>query len=219
MAPIELREHEVAVGGRVLRLLVPADADALIDEDEFAVDEFLPYWAELWPAARVLAEELARRDLRGRRVLELGCGVGLPSVVAALGGADVLATDWAADALAVVRENAARNGAALEVLRVSWSEPDALAARGPFDLAVASDVLYEERNVAQLLALLPRLAPEALVVDPGRPALRAFLAGAERDWEVRADAPPELPRARIVRLSAARARAGRAPRAPGRPAG
>lgn len=153
----------------------------------------------------MLAAELAACDLRGKRVVELGCGVGLPSVVAALGGAEVLATDWAADALPVVRENAARNGARLEAERIPWAAPDALVARGPFDLAIASDVLYEERNAAQLLALLPRLAPEALVVDPGRPWLRRFLAGAERDWEVRADSAEELPRGRIVRMRRRRA--------------
>src|SRR5205807_7139673 len=92
-------EEIVEVGGRRLSLLRPRDAEALLDEEAFEHEEFLPYWAELWPAAVALARAVAGLALDGLRVLELGCGLALPSVVAALGGADVLATDWSPDAL------------------------------------------------------------------------------------------------------------------------
>src|SRR6266576_5534002 len=91
-----------------LTLLRPDSPEALIDEAAFAHDEFLPYWAELWPAATALAEALP--DVRGLRVVELGCGLGVTSLVAAAKGAHVTATDWAEDAIALLRENAARNG-------------------------------------------------------------------------------------------------------------
>lgn len=120
----------------------------------------------------------------------------MPSIAAALAGADALATDWSADALAFARRNARRNGARLRTLRCDWSRPERLVARGPFDLVLASDVLYERRNAEPLLALLPRLADEALVADPGRPALRSFLAAAAADWEVEERAP------RVYRLTA-----------------
>ena len=70
-----------------LSLLRPVSPDALLDEEAFARDEFLPYWAELWPAATALAAALP--DVAGLRVVELGCGLGLPSLVAAARGADV----------------------------------------------------------------------------------------------------------------------------------
>jgi predicted nicotinamide N-methyase len=108
-----LIEEQFEVAGRTLTLLRPPSADELIDETLFEAEEFLPYWAELWPSGVALAAHVARRDLHGLRVLELGAGLGLPSLAAALRGADVLATDWAEDAVALLRANAARNHVAL----------------------------------------------------------------------------------------------------------
>ena len=144
--------------GRVLEVLRPRDSEALIDEEAFEHDERMPYWAELWPSGVALARAVDRSPLRGRRVLELGCGgLALPSIAAALGGARVLATDWAPEALDLARENAERNGAAIELASAGWGAPDELVDRAPWDLVLAADVLYEQRNVEQLLALLPRL--------------------------------------------------------------
>lgn len=179
--PGELIEDMVTAGGLELAVLRPPDAEALIDEDAFAVDEFLPYWAELWPAGLALADALPAR-LDGRRVLELGCGLGLPSLVAAARGARVLATDWAEEALELLRVNAERNGIALETARVRWDEPDRLA--GPWDLVLAADVLYEHRNVPQLLDLLPRLGAEVLLAEPGRPPAQAFFRDASAAFRV-----------------------------------
>jgi len=134
-------------------------------------------------------------------VVELGCGLALPAIVAALEGAHVLATDWSTDALAYARRNARANGAQLETLRVAWADAAELLARAPFDLVVAADVLYERRNVPQLLELLPRLAADVLLADPGRPALTAFLDGAADAWLVTRDAVPELPRGGLYRLA------------------
>ena len=102
-------EERVTVGGADSHH-APASADALIDDDAFGEDEFLPYWAELWPSGLALAEHVAGGGVAGARVLELGCGLALPSLAAALGGADVLATDWAADAVALAGGNAQRTG-------------------------------------------------------------------------------------------------------------
>ena len=76
----------LSVAGVELTLLRPESPEALIDEEAFAHDEFLPYWAELWPAATALAEALP--DVGGCGVVELGCGLGVPSLVAAARGAD-----------------------------------------------------------------------------------------------------------------------------------
>jgi predicted nicotinamide N-methyase len=118
---------------------------------------------------------VASLDLRGRRVLELGAGLGLPSLAAALRGADVLATDWAEDAVALLEANAARNGLALRTELVRWAEPERFGTG--WDLVLAADVLYEQRNAEQLLELLPRLAAgEILLAEPGRPFADDFLA-------------------------------------------
>ncbi|HVB07004.1 MAG TPA: methyltransferase domain-containing protein [Acidimicrobiales bacterium] len=170
---LDLIEDQVTVGGMQLDLLRPLDPAALVSEDAFAENEFLPYWAEVWPSALRLADSLPEH-LDGQRVVELGCGIGIPSLVAAARGAEVLATDWAEEALGLLARNAARNGLNVEVARVDWAAPTALIARAPFDLVIAADVLYEARNVAWLLALLPQLATHVLLADPGRDHARDF---------------------------------------------
>ena len=174
--PTDHVEETVELAGRELVLLRPPSADELIDEEAFAEDEFLPYWAELWPSGIALAGLVAGLDLRGSRVLELGAGLGLPSLAAALGGADVLATDWAEDAVELLRVNARRNGVPLDVSCVRWDEPGVLLAGAPWDVVLGADLLYEARNAEQLRALLPRLGGRVLLAEPGRPFARAFLA-------------------------------------------
>lgn len=175
-------EEVVDAGPLRIRVRRPVDADVLIDEARFDEDEFMPYWAELWLSGVRLAAVVAERDLRGTRVVELGCGLGLPSVAAALGGADVLATDWADDALAATARNGELNGVQIDTLLVDWTAPDALLARGRFDLALCSDVLYEPRNVDALLTLLPQLADEVLLAEPGRETAGRFFVAADREW-------------------------------------
>jgi len=186
-AGFDLRREDVAVGSLLLSVVRPRSAEDLIDEDDYARDERLPYWAELWPSALVLAARVGDLELGGRRVVELGCGLGLPATVAALGGADVLATDWYEEALAFTRANASAAGARLETLLVDWREPPPpLLARAPVDLVMGADVLYEERNGTALADLLARLLPpggEALVADPRRPHAAALLDPLrERGW-------------------------------------
>jgi predicted nicotinamide N-methyase len=184
-------EERVRVGPLDVSLLRPADPEALLDEEEFAHDEFIPYWAELWPAGLALAHALPDR-LEGVRVVELGCGLGLPSLVAAARGARVVATDWAADAVDRLRQNARRNRIVLCAETADWR-----SYSGSFDLALAADVLYERRNVEPLLDLLPRLAPEALLALAGRPYEAEFVRLASQNWRIAEVAP------RVLRLTRA----------------
>jgi predicted nicotinamide N-methyase len=187
---------------RELELVIerPADAEALLDETAFADDEFLPYWAEHWPSGLALAHHLATACAE-RRIVELGCGLGVPSLVAALRGAVVVATDWASDAVELLRRNAVRNDVSLTVVTTDWRDADRLAALGPFELVVAADVLYEERNVAPILTLLERLGAPAVVADPGRRHAPPFLDGARRrGWMVETTPDPRIPSGGIHRL-------------------
>ncbi len=105
------------------------------------------------------------------RVLELGCGLGLPSLVAATYGAVVTATDWASDAIELLRRNAARNQLVLRSEVRDWREP----WDEEFDLVLAADVLYEQRNVEPVLSRIRELAPGALIGLAGRPYEAEFL--------------------------------------------
>jgi predicted nicotinamide N-methyase len=188
-ARFEVREERFEHGGWKVELILPRAADELIDESEYAVDERLPYWAELWPSARGLARYLLDYsakvrecegakgdDWTGVRALELGCGVALPSLALRSRGADVVATDWYDDALRFARANAARNGLGpLRTAPLDWRHPP---ADGAYDLVIAADVLYEARNAPILAALLPAVtAPggTVLIADPGRVYAAAFL--------------------------------------------
>ncbi len=171
--------------GLTLDVLLPRAADELIDEAEFEADERLPYWADLWPSARALARWLLDGPAPTGPVLELGCGVALPSLALLSRGADVLATDYYPDALAFARANAERNG--LPELRTALLDWRAVPpGMGRFDTVLAADVLYEMRNAESLALALPGLvAPggRAVVADPGRVYRGEFLDRmAARGW-------------------------------------
>lgn len=170
----------VAFDFREMTLLRPRKPEALIDEHAFDEDEFLPYWAELWPSAHALIDALDAIDLRGRRVLEVGCGLGLPSLVAAVSGAEVTATDWSPAAIDLLRDNAARNGVPVNARVWRWdADPGELGPAWP--LVIGADLLYERRNVGWLLRALDGLLSaggEAWIADPGRPFADEFFARA-----------------------------------------
>lgn len=188
--PDTLVEEVVPLGhGPELVIARLRDPDALLVEDSFDHPHLLPYWGELWPSGIALAERLAGRSLRGARVVELGCGLGVASIAAARAGGRVLATDWSWPALETVELNARRNGVSVQTLRVSWEEPEELVARGPWDLVLAADVLYETAMVPLLLDVLSGLGTEVWIADPGRPALAGFLAAARERWQVEESAP------------------------------
>jgi predicted nicotinamide N-methyase len=171
-----------------LRLLQPRDGAELPDDGDVEWAPLVPYWSVLWRSGLALGRELGLRRLDGMRVVELGCGMGVPSLAASRSGAAVLATDASVEALELLACNASRNGLDVDIAQVDWASPAGLLARAPFDLVLAADVLYERASVAQLLALLPRLAPRVLLADPARPAANAFLAEARRRWPVETQA-------------------------------
>jgi predicted nicotinamide N-methyase len=138
-----------------------------------------PYWAQPWPSGIVLATIVAGEDVTGVRVLELGCGLALPSLAAARRGARVLATDHAPGALRFAAHNARRNGIGLDVALCDWFDPWTAIAGAPWDLVLAADVLYGGSESLDALAeLLPRLTDttgEVWITDQDRPPARVFL--------------------------------------------
>jgi predicted nicotinamide N-methyase len=166
----------IEAAGLSLEFFQPRSVDDLISEDDFDRDGRLPYWAFVWPSARALAARLAKEEGSGRRLLELGCGLGLASLVAVTRGFEVLATDYYEPALDFLRVNAARNGVAVPALRpVDFRTfPDDVAG---FDMVVAADVLYERPNCPLVAEAFRRaLAPGGvgLIADPGRLAAVDF---------------------------------------------
>jgi predicted nicotinamide N-methyase len=158
----------------------PADTDALLDspstQERFARDEYMPYWAQPWPAAVILAERvLAGPCGDNRSAIELGCGVGLVSVAAGRVGWRVVASDYDEDAVAFAQYNASRNGLTLSATTtLDYRDPP---TGSPFHLVLAADLLYERRHAAPLARwIAAALTPEgtALISDPNRSAADGF---------------------------------------------
>jgi predicted nicotinamide N-methyase len=187
---LDVAVRPMELPGGPVYLVMPADWEALRDFEGMAPGRPLPYWGRLWPASFVLAQALAERPPGpGTRVIELGSGLGLPSVVAARGGAAVLATDGHTDAVAFAAHNLTLNELEGTVITADMAaDAEALVERGPFDLVLAADLLYTVANVDSLLSLLPRLLEpngELWLGDPDRAGGRRFLAAARSHFHVR----------------------------------
>lgn len=176
-------ERNIRVAHERYRILGPANFEELIDdprvEARFAVDEFMPYWAEFWPAARLLAEEVAtwpQADAANpATVFEFGCGLGLIGLVAQRLGYRTTLSDYDDDALAFVLESAKLNDLpAPNVAFVDWRE-DYPHLRS--DRILAAEVLYEKRNlvpIAQFLAKHLNPGGFALLIDGNRQTADPF---------------------------------------------
>ena len=178
-AKLPVIEEQLQISGRVIRLARPDSAETLLDQpavtEAFAADQYMPYWATLWPVATYMAEViLGRRWPPGCRGIELGCGLGLPGVAALVAGIDLTFSDYDASALRYARENARLNGfTAAKAIALDWRHPP----REQFDLIIASDVIYEERSLEPVTAAIETmLAPGgiALVTDQNRPHAEQF---------------------------------------------
>jgi len=173
--------EDVPVGDRTFSILRPRKSDDLIREEDFVEDERLPYWADIWPASTILAEQIISRNGQGRHLLELGCGVGLVTTAAMASGHEVVASDYYTDALAFTRANAFQNlGKSPAARMINWRKFPEEATN--FDKVIASDVLYESEYAKILPGILMRalsLHGVGLIADPGRVAAPEFLEKCE----------------------------------------
>jgi len=152
----------------------PASADHLLDLNSihhaFSQDEYLPYWATLWPTAEILASYLLSSSWKkGLKAIELGCGLGVTGIAGLLCGLDVTFSDYDQTALCFAEENARLNGwPQVKTMTYDWRCPLDEA----FDVVLASDILYERRNIGPLVDTLKTMMAvggEAIIADPNRP--------------------------------------------------
>lgn len=193
---LQLSEERIGPPGAQVRLTIERLAnlnetiDALFAELErqgnpALLESLCPYFGVVWPSARGLAEHLAQLGaprLAGKSVLEVGCGLALPSLLAARLGARVIATDFHPDIPRFLNRNIELNGLVGSesngrVEFVSWDWQKQKSPFGHFDWVIGSDILYERQHPEPVARMLARhVAPGGRVIlaDPGRPYLQSF---------------------------------------------
>lgn len=166
---VPLQRATLDLGGTLVPLWRASSLERFVDADSLlsagAAPE-PPYWMHLWPGAVALARMVLADASVGAasRVLELGAGLGLPALVAARRGAQVVATDWQRAPLRVLGRSLVENGVAAACVQMDWAQP---ALCGGFDLCLGADVAYDRTAEEPLVAALACLL---------RPGGRAWLA-------------------------------------------
>ena len=148
----QVEQTDINIGERCFRIIAVKNIDDLLDRlsqanpDSVEVkDERLPYWGEIWPSSLALSRFILETAVlqKNTKTLELGCGIGLVGMTAALCGADVLLTDYQPDALRFAEMNWLVNlGESPKVKVLDWRN---LEISEQFDFILASDVVYEKR--------------------------------------------------------------------------
>ena len=159
--------EEFVIAGRTIKISKPAAPEALLDlksvEQAYDIDEYMPYWATIWPVAvRLSAAILHEPFPPGARAIEIGCGLGLPGIAGLMAGLEVTFSDYDETAVRLAGENARLNGfERFSLLAMDWRDP----TQEQFDVVIASDLVYEARLVEPILAVLDRLlAPQGLIL-------------------------------------------------------
>lgn len=179
-AEYDLSEATYRIAEKPFHICSVADSYALLDRlspEEFAKDEQMPYWAEIWPASLILSKFIFEElHVEGHSCIEIGAGIGVVSIAAAMAGGKVLSTDYSSEALRFIKLNALLNQVELDVATLDWrlvTLPD------KYNYLFAADVLYERRNQLPILNAIDKLLSKdgrAFIADPRRQIAQGFVA-------------------------------------------
>lgn len=174
------------INGKTITILRPVSIDQFVDSGDI-MNNF-PLWSKLWESAWVLANHLSALPVDPKKtILEIGCGLGLVGIAAAMFGHRVTMSEYNADALNFARANAAINGLPeLAIEHLDWKNPQ---LTGRFDTIVGSDTVYDKESIGILEALFDRyLLPGGTVIlaDRVRQTSVFFWERMQKKYDVRA---------------------------------
>jgi len=176
------------VSGNTVRILKVADLEEFLDgKDPLAdVSEF-PFWIRLWDAAMILSYVLgAQTETKGKRLLELGAGLGAPGLAAAAAGFDVTLSDYEDIIMDFQKVSAAASGLTnVEFSHLDWLTPPEIE---PFDVLAGAEILFRDEFFEPLLNIFKTcLKPDGLIYlahDSKRQSLGKFLKIAQADFDI-----------------------------------
>lgn len=152
------------------------------DQDLSLREEHCPYFGVMWEAGIGLSQHLTREVCEGKKIIEIGCGLALPSFVATRFGGEVIATDFHIDVPVFLKLNQEKNKIPFKYEELNWREHILKNDKnefGQFDLVLGSDILYESQQPDQVAkALISLLKPggKILLSDPGRAYIQKFIS-------------------------------------------
>ena len=150
------------------------------DQDNSLAEEYCPYFGVLWEAGIGLSQHLLSLNLKNKKILEIGCGLALPSFIVTKKGGEIIATDFHADVPLFLEINQKRNNMFFPYRVMNWRNEIERTKTdlGLFDLVLGSDILYESQHPLQVAkALIAFLKPggKILLSDPGRAYVQNFI--------------------------------------------
>lgn len=155
------------------------------DQDQSLKEEYCPYFGVLWEAGIGLSQFILPMNLADKRILEIGCGLALPSFVAANNGAHIIATDFHVDVPLFLQANQNQNKVFFEYSVMNWRDEVERTKNslGLFDIVLGSDILYESQHpmeVAKALIALLKPGGKIILADPGRAYIQKFITSMQQ---------------------------------------
>ena len=175
MKPLRYRYRTIEFGNSDIHMCTLRDRQQFSDKNDVAANLGIssaswPLFGIVWDSSKVLANFMFEYEIDDKRILEVGCGIALTSLMLNQRCADITATDYHPEVETFLSNNVMLNkGKKIPFIRTGWG--DAESSLGKFDVVIGSDLLYESEHVDLLSEFIHQHTKpqcEIIIVDPGR---------------------------------------------------
>ncbi|MCD6489950.1 MAG: methyltransferase domain-containing protein [Thermodesulfobacterium sp.] len=182
---LTIEKEEITVRGHTLKIFLPAKLEEIFQGDPFLEVEKFPFWARVWESSLVLADYVVTIE-PPKKILEIGAGLGVPSLAAAKVRHKVCATDFEKLPLEFIKLSAKENNLTIETQILDWTKPN---LSGKFDLIIGSEVVFRKSLFKPLIELFKNYLEEGGEVILSHPSERKrtlipFLHEAQKNFKI-----------------------------------